>query len=158
MESLDKRKKELLQKYWEGTTTLEEERELRSLSSGKEDGALGAYFGGIENISERSVDIDVEGLINKESGQSRRPMIIRMNRVLAYAAAVLLLVSAFFVFDRYQNEEPQIASEETFEDPELALEQTREALAFVAAKMNRGRTETVENVKKIEVLNDIIPK
>ena len=109
-----------------------------------------------------AIDLDVAGLI-KAHKNKRSSKVFTLRRVLSVAASVMLVVSIYFMRDQYTASESQVEQivyneMETYEDPELALEQTKAALAFLATKMNKGQEATVKNVKRIEVLDDVIPE
>lgn len=157
MGSLDNRKEVLLEKYWDGQTSLEEEKELKSLLT-PDDGALYEFFGDVNSISSKEIDLDIPGIIEAADRSQQPARIFRMNNFLAYAASVILLVAAVFTYQQLDRSQPTYAMEETYEDPEEALEQTKEALAFVMSKMNKGQEQTMQNVKRIEALDVIIPK
>lgn len=157
MDSLDKKKQELIEKYWEGTTSLAEERVLKEMLT-EEDGALYDFFNDLNNLTHKEIEIDVARIITESNEQAKPVRLFRLNNILAYAATVTLLLGAFTFYQSYQSAQPQLVDMETYDDPEQALEQTRAALAFVMNKMQKGQNETMQNVKKIGALNDIIPK
>ena len=151
------RKEVLLKKYWDGESTLKEEQELKGLLT-PEDGALHQFFQSAEDLKSNSVDIDIRSLISDtEEPQARIINLRSAYRILSYAAVVLVLIlTTTWMINR--DADPEVlAQQETFDNPELALEQTKEALAFVFNKMNKGQNTTLSNVKRVESLDDIIP-
>lgn len=153
------RKEELLEKYWNGTSTLQEERELKSLVGEDEGTWMTNYFAEFEELKDARIDLDVKSLINDE----RPSVIIRslksFQRHWAYAAAVAVLVIGFFTLQDQMNTAPQISVQaETYENPDEALEQTEAALAYLMSKMKTGQDKTMNNFKRVEALDIVIPQ
>ena len=139
---------ELLAKYWECETTLEEERELKTLLNDpsvpekyRKEAALFGYFekeqasGQLGELFEHRVmeavhESEAAG-ISEDQGRIRR----MWQDVVKVAAVVAILVTAVFVArDQYkENEEnPEIA------EARAAFEETKKALLMISASMNNG--------------------
>lgn len=148
------RRKELQEKFWKGETTLQEERELQSLAG--EDKTLDSYFHGFSDLKDASIDIDVKSLLQSEEPVAKIRS-LRVRNLWAYAATVALLVFAVFTYNN-NTTAPEIAvTEETYDNPEEALEQTEAALAYLMSRMKTGQNKTKNNVKRIEALDIVIP-
>jgi hypothetical protein len=159
MESIN-RKDELMEKYWLGETSVLEEQELQTLVT-PEDGALYDIFNGMSDLMSKEISIDVRALVAKAGPPTQKTRVLSIKpifKVLSYAAVFALLVyGTTWIINTNDSSIQYAAEQETFEDPDLALEQTKEALAFVFNKMNKGQAATVNNVKRVETLDDIIP-
>ena len=131
----------LLQRYFEGETTVQEERELEAyFSSGDVADELKQYegfFNGLAGLSELEKDDTIESDIvnyiikNEPAPKSKRVWL--WQAVSGIAASVILVVGGFLLF---QQQEQQFA--DTFDDPEVAYAYAEQTLAFMSAKYNQG--------------------
>jgi len=151
MESTNIRK--LVEKYWDGDTTLEEEEQLRDYFSREEapadlkkEAALFRYYQSqtqFRTLDERFDDKLTQQIERREAKQ--RWLIFQP--ALRIAAAIILVVLATVLFKTEWNspatENSPVAIEDTYEDPRLAYEQTREALLLVSSLMNEGTQHMV---------------
>lgn len=139
--------KELLEKYWNCETSLEEEEMLRryfqqedippELSRYRD---LFGYFSG-ERAKELNGEFDARilGMLATKKGSRHRIFSI----LYKVAAAVLLILSFVVINDRFiqvKDQAKQIVGD-TFDDPEKALQETRRVLMFMSEKLNRGKEE-----------------
>lgn len=152
----------LLEKYWNCETSLEEEARLRSYFQ-KDDipEALKKYQGlfrfySEEREKELNHDFDKK-MLNMVSGnpEKRRHRYLRMMYKLA--AAVLLVLSFFVIQERYSRVKDQAKKvvQDTFSDPEKALEETKRVLYFVSEKLNKGKEE-VARLNKFKKAEDVV--
>ena len=117
--------KKLLEKYWNGETSVSEEQEIKDFF--KNNPSLtneGVYFTGLSKQKE----------VNAASRfQHPEKRVGRNNWYSAVAAAVMLgiVVSSFFIT---QNQKPK---QFVIDDPKEAYEVTRQALMMVSAGLNR---------------------
>ncbi len=152
----------LLNKYWEGESSLEDEAQLKS------------YFGSnnVHPDHEDYKDLFVffgeeSGLtssLNLESGtkllNSTTPVaktISLTRRLMSVAAIGIVLFSAFWL---YQSTEDNIKGTNSayvheVEDAEEALRITKDALAFLSVKFDKSSNTIHDNVKKIKAVNSI---
>jgi hypothetical protein len=152
--------KQLLIKYFDGVTTLEEERMLRRYFTEENEipGELDTYRQQFLLISETSNEKpDTSELELRISEQIENQAIAlqpasyqkRLYRYLAAASvAVLIGVSGFLI---YQNLKP--GAKDTYTDPKLAYNEAQKALLYVSQKMNKG-IEPLSNVSKITAGTD----
>lgn len=156
---MEDRIQKLLDLYWEGETTLQEEEEIRQYFKNgnireehKAFAPLFQFFRDQEDLS--CPEIDYKILENKASSGSNT-RIITMRWIYATAAVLVLALAAIFVFQQPQQKEETIASAREIEDPEEAYRVTLEALALVSGKLNKG-TESIqmglENVHKASII------
>lgn len=150
----------LLAKYWDGETTLEEERMLKDyFNSGAVDPRLqheAAWFQGLR--AEQQVRMPAKEV------KLHAPWYRGGYRWAA--AAVLALFVAIAVVWRvqdYRAEQEAIAlqqklEQDTYEDPQKAAEEIKAALALVSRKLNKGKKTANEGLKKVQVVEKYMPK
>jgi len=156
MESIEDIRK-LLDRFYVGETTLEEEKTLQDYFSSPSipeellpDSDL---FRSLGNASD-SVAVP-EGLNQKilDVIDLQEKKVVRTRRISLYSlsglAAGLLVVIALYVGYFKGDGSMRIAQQmtDTYEDPQDAYEEARRTLAFVSAKLNSGTSE-LEHVKK----------
>lgn len=126
---------ELVQKYWEAETTLEEEKELKALlteSKGYEEekswfGILNEY----QRLKPKSVKIP-------DQRSTRRIQL----QWLGWAASVAILASTWGLWERYQTQKQE----------ELAYQEVMEALALIQNNLSKGQ-QHMEPLQDLKYLN-----
>jgi hypothetical protein len=152
-----KRLEELLQKYWNCETSLEEEQQLREYFRSeeipeqlKDTASLFNYF---EVQKQKSVDTHFEGRVVtqlKDQPKERGKMVQLLNSSMRIAAGVaVLLVAVYFVREEIRKNDT-VAMEDTYDDPKQALEETKKALMMISKGF--GRAE--QQAKKINLINE----
>lgn len=129
---MESRTKILLEKYWTGESTLEEEQELKAYF--KANPGLtpeGKYFRAISRLKEQP---DVRFV---HPGKSRR----KARWSVAAAVTVGLLAAALVIQDARKQREFAV------EDPKEAYEITRKALLMVSSGLNEGKNYSKEITK-----------
>ena len=155
---MDSRIEELLKKYWDCETSLEEEEQLREYFRGndipepwKETANLFKYFDDQKKQSVKDqFDVTVVDQIKASSPKGKIRGLVQTS--LRIAAGVAVLVSAvYFVRQeiRSNNEDP-MAMEDTFDDPHEAFEETKKALMMISKGFGRAEQQT----KKINLFNE----
>jgi len=149
--------KALLEKYYEGNSSSEEEKLLRNYFLGDhiEEEFLPHRDIFIFSESEISSNKDIPDISNEiwDNIQSSNNVNTFKKRKLIHnylsiaAGIAILIVSFFFLRDEIQKDTIQF--EDTYENPELAYLQAKEALLYVSTKLNSG-TEHLEPIKKID--------
>ncbi len=157
---------QLLEAFYDGTTTIEEEQELyqyfTSADVPEELEAEKRVFLGLYNLS---ADDDIEvpsSLSNKLSSliddlsekekPKRRSIMIR--RVSAIAASLLLLISVglFILNDRH----PHSVLADTYTDPEEAYIETQKTLQLISSTLNDGMKPLKQASDDIIMVNQIV--
>lgn len=141
----------LLEKYWNAETTLQEEEQLRKDFAGTPS-AEATYFAMIDASRKQKSRLTIDDI----TAQSQRNFkaapvnkIMPLYRWIASAAAILVFVASGVALWKYSQQATQpIQMAETFDDPYMAYEEMREALAFVSAKLNKSQSEAMINIKK----------
>lgn len=148
---MESKYKELLERFWEGKSTLAEEQELRGLAqqSCQQYPELKGLFHYFDKEKEQSLgdDFDAEVLAqitpNEKSATPVIPMNQRFWQWSRVAAAIVALVAAGFFY-----QQQQYAVEDTFESPEMAYKVLKEQLLMVSHYMNKGN-ETIEQLNHL---------
>lgn len=143
--------KRLIEKYYNGESTEEEERSLRdyfrrnSIPEGYEaEKVIFGYFDESTEVPEPSIDFEARILAGIDTSESKRrsqTMKKYLLPILSAAAGLLILGGSYFYF---MNAE----SRDSFTDPEIAYAETIKILRDVSSQMNRG-THVLEPVGKI---------
>ncbi len=148
---------QLLEKYWEGETNLQEEKELR------------AYFNA-NNIAERHKEsasifqfYKSESLIKMPEIKSESNKVVQLKTARKkpfyfYRIAAIGLVMLASIIGI--NKVTQVAQSTNYqitevEDPKQALLITKHALALVKSKINTANSAIKENVPKVALTNII---
>ncbi|WP_378188328.1 hypothetical protein ACE939_07615 [Aquimarina sp. W85] len=135
--------KDILASYFEGKSTVEEETMLRNYFSGdnvaselKSYQVMFAYFKEAQN--------DAPITKTSSSGKNEvKPLQIRYTG-LAIAATIAIILGVFM----FTPVSPKNDDLGTYDDPEIALQKTKEVLQLVSKYMNEGTSD-------LEYLNEI---
>ena len=134
----------LLEKYFQGETTIAEEKELKHYFSSQNVAQhLKQYqplFGYFSQVKEQQLTQEI-------SLQTKKRNVAWLS--IAASAVVLLGIGTFYVSEK--NTAPAVAQTElgTYDDPEEALAATQKALALLSNKVNVG-IESVQYIKEYE--------
>lgn len=138
-----------LEKYFEGKTSIEEERALKAYFNSdfveeehKQFQNLFTYF---SNAQAEQLEKKIElGLNDRAKGGYLK--IVR-SRMVSIAAALAIILASVFVMNYYQT--PQFENiEYTEAEAEEALEETMKALAYLGVQFNKG-TQPMQNMKSL---------
>lgn len=154
--------RDLLQKYWNCETSIEEENILRKYFI-KEDVPADLtrfrplFFYYNEKSAERLTDDFERRLFEKIDKKPEKTRHQYINLIYKAAAAIILILSFYVIHQRFINVQDQARRvvEDTFEDPRKALEETKKALFFVSEKLNKGKAE-VTKISKFSEAEEII--
>jgi hypothetical protein len=147
---------ELLKKYFDCETSLEEEQELREFFNNEsipekyqETASLFQYF---EQQKQKSVDekfeVTVVDSIQATSSSGKIRSLVQTS--LRIAAGIAVLVTAIYVVRLELKNDDPVAMEDTFDDPKEAFEETKKALLMISKGF--GRAE--QQAKKINLFNE----
>ncbi|MFW6310346.1 MAG: hypothetical protein ACOC1D_04520 [Prolixibacteraceae bacterium] len=155
-----KEAKKILQRYFDGETTLEEERKLedyfRSENVADELKQYSGFFGGISELAEVSGEATIEEdvmdhiLENEQKEKSKYRQLWRT--VTGIAASVILILGGFLLWEQQQK-----PYEDTFENPEVAYAYAQQTMKYVGAKYNKG-VEELSNFNKLETATEPLEK
>src|SRR5690606_36671666 len=147
---------ELLKKYWECETSLEEEQQLREHIKGgdvpeqhEEAAALFRYFSTNKKKSMGEEAISISTLRAPKS-QDRGKVIQLVDNTMRIAAWIaVLMIAVWFVRKEIRKSDP-VAMEDTYSDPKLAFEETKKALMMIS----KGFTKAEQETRKINLFNE----
>ena len=155
---MDSRQTEqLLEKYWNCETSLEEEQQLRGFfrSEGipegmKETADLFRYFDQQKKVqlSEASFDGDVVRKINA-TRPAAKTVKMYYNYARIAAGLVVVVAATYFVGQEVRKSYPAEVTD-TYSDPKLAFEETKKALMMLSKGFGKARHET----EKIKLFNE----
>jgi len=130
----------LLRKYWNGETTLDEEKELKQYHQDKEEPLSGTerYFDEIAKVRE---------VHNKVLFKYPVRNTVKWY-ALAASVALIVSVSVFFLKEEQSNEY-------IVDDPKEAYEVTRKALLMISEGLNEGTHYTAE-IKRLNKAQEFI--
>ncbi len=120
---------ELKKRYWEGNTSLREEESLRQYyrDNNPTDDPLGALLDYYEQ--QKSITYDKEILPPKKSTR-----IFNLRVLMSIAATILLIMTAYWGLN-FQKQSPHKI---VIEDPQVALELTKQTLALLNGKIDQS--------------------
>jgi hypothetical protein len=144
--------KQLLQRYFNGESTIEEERKLEAyFQSGKIAPELEEYagfFGGISALAKGAVDNSIENEVMDyilENEAEEKSKYRRMwKTVTGIAASIIIVVGGLLLYQGQQSN-----YEDTFDNPEVAYAVAENALEYMSAKYNQG-TAGLSNFDKLK--------
>jgi hypothetical protein len=144
----------LLEKYFEGETSLSEEKKLRDFfASGNVPVRwknLEGYFSFVireQDLQIKNADFDTK-VLSAIKGNKLAP-VVDLHRPWIYwiagvAAGLLILLAVFVKFDPFSKK-----LEDTYKDPQTAYIEARKILLYVSTKFNKG-TSSLEPVTALE--------
>jgi hypothetical protein len=152
---------DLLKKYWECETSLEEEKELKTYFNQEFDqkykdvAPLFRYYekeqntGGLDGFFDERILAKIE---KPQESIKKRGLLINMFLNASKVAAVGLIIATagYFIKEEMSKEELKPYMSDTFEDPEKAFEETKKALQLISKNFNKGRKE----VRKLSTFNE----
>ncbi len=152
----------LLEKYWNGETSLEEEKiikkHFKEESAGKDIDNLGALFA----FFEKEKNIKYNGDLLKSKPVVKESKVIKMAfiRKIAVAASILLVLSVgTYVGNSYLTKNNTSYAKNEIKDPEKARKIAEDALAILASNYVKGEesmTKSIESFEKINIINSLI--
>jgi len=149
--------KQLLQLYFNGESTLEDERKLEAyFGAGDVADELKEYaefFGGISELSSIAGDPTIENDIMDyilENEHQEKTKYRSMWKVVTGIAASVIIVLGGFLFYQQQNQQP---FEDTFDDPEVAYAYAKQTMQYVSGKYSKGLAE-LSNFEKLQTATE----
>ena len=142
---------DLLEKYWNCETSLEEEQMLRVYFKGqdipeslKPTAALFRYF---ETEKSKSLDQSFDERFRNRFRDAHKVRTLPTIKIFRIAAGILVVIAAtFFIRQEVRKSYPaEIA--ETYSDPKMALEETKRALMMISNSFNKAQ-RGAEEIKR----------
>lgn len=149
---------QLLEKYWNCDTSLEEEQQLRDFFKGNaipesltETASLFRFF---EAEKKKSLADSFDHAVTKEIRKRQGGKIISLGwvQIARIAAGVLVVVAAtYFIRQEVRKAYPEEeAIVDTYSDPQLAFEETKKALMMIGKGFGKAKSEA----GKIKMFNE----
>jgi len=168
---------QLLDKYWEGETTLAEDKTLQTFFASEtipvEFQAFQSIFQAKNDIQTQTLsddfDINLLAILENKKEEKEETKIIQLQNkqaaelqkwrfVAGIAASIALILAVYIVLPK--TETVKIAkielTEEEHEKALVAYEQTKMALMFVSATMNHGTQTAAKSLSKVKNLKEVI--
>jgi hypothetical protein len=168
----------LLDKYWEGETTLEEDKILQmffaSANIPLDFQAFQPIFKAKSDIQKQTLSDDFDtnllAILENEKEEKKEAKIIQLQNkqaaelqkwrfVAGIAASIALILAVYIVIPKTTETVGIAKTELTKEEHKEALkayEQTKMVLMFVSAKMNHGTQTAVKGLNKVKNLKEVI--
>jgi hypothetical protein len=135
--------KQLLQRYFEGESTLTEERMLETyFRSGKVADDLREYTGFFSGLSELSESVNEDNIEREilEFIQENEPKEAQgrhwlWQTITGIAASVILVIGGMLLYQQQEQSQP---FKDTFSNPEIAWAYAEQTLGYMSAKYNKG--------------------
>lgn len=147
---------ELMNKYWNCETSLEEEQQLQAYfrSSSvpeqlKETALLFRYFDEQKHKSLTDVSFD-SSVIRKINAPKKGRVTSLLYNSMRIAAGIVVLIVAVWLVRIEVRETTQQEMADTYDDPKMAFEETKKALMMISKSF--GAAE--EQAKKINLFNE----
>lgn len=147
-----------LAKYWEGNSSIEEERNLQDFFSyGEVPPHLEMYkevfiTNEVDLNPSLGKDFDAEVLSKLEESKKGNTL---WNVFKVAAIGLILIITSISVFKADTQE--QLSAEDTFSNPEEALAETKKAFILIAEAMNKGE-QPIQNLTMLDKTNQKIKK
>jgi hypothetical protein len=142
--------KELLNKFYEGTASEEEEAQLKEYLSDPAVASLfpeAAFMAAFRTeITEPSADFlnKLEAVTHRTRKMTSREEMMRYSMTIAATAAIL--IGTYLLFDYLRPDRMR----DTYSDPEIAMAEVRSILSTVSQNMNTG-TEPLGSIRAMSV-------
>lgn len=150
----------LLQAYFNGESTLEDEKRLEAyFQSGdvaEEISEYAEFFGGISELSstvdDSTIEEDVMDFILENEHKEKTKYLGMWKMVTGIAASIIIVLGGFLFYQQQQK-----PFNDTFDNPEQAYAYAQETLQFMSGKYNKGLAE-FSNFEKLQKANKPLKK
>ena len=147
---------ELVEKYWNCETSLEEEKQLRDFFQGPnvpvELQPTAELFRYLEIEKSKGLNENFDQHVTKKFQKRREGKVISLNfqNLSRIAAGILVVVAAtFFIRQEIRKSYPK-ELQDTYSDPQMAFEETKKALMMISGSFGKAKKET----EKMKMFND----
>ena len=172
--------KKLLEKYWAGETSVEEEMLLADYMSGEKVHpefaafkSLFSYYNDVKGLQMQN-DFDEKILAFLQKEDQKKNTVRKFNFSWVRVAAIFLIAAGLGTFiyhsaSKHQDTNtPEVAQsastvdcnteqiKDTYSSPEEARKGVEQALAVLSSKMNKGKNITEKGISKIETINKVM--
>ncbi len=142
----------LLEKYWEGETTLEEEKIIKKHLA-KENNQTSTLFKYFENEK----NITYEGKIpDRDIAGKKEAKVINFSiKKIAIAASIIFLIATVFFIGNNQSENSAKIAKTEIKNKDKAMKLAEEALQLLAMNIEKGKKSASMNLKELDRLNTL---
>jgi hypothetical protein len=147
---------ELLKKYWNCETTLEEEKQLREFFTGnnipeqwKETAAMFRYFDEVKKKSLNDLAFDGQVLRSVNATKEGKIKSLVYNAMRIAAGLAVVIAATWFIRTEIRSSMPQEVVD-TYDDPKMAFEETKKALLIISKSFGTAEEQT----RKINMFNE----
>jgi len=147
--------KELLGKFYDGTTSEEEEARLKEYLADPSVASLfpeAEYIAGFRTeIPEPSAEFPdkLEAVTHRKRKMTSREEMMRYSMTIA--ATAVILIGTYLLFDYHRPDRIR----DTYSDPEIAMAEVRSILTIVSQNMNTG-TEPLGSIRAMSVPSEAL--
>lgn len=135
---MESRINKLQEKYWAGKTSVEEEKELKTLLKSQEnESPEKKFFKELEELKQHESEIDFD------YPKSRKLMNWKISSI---AATIAILIAFAIGYSTYEKNDPYEIT-----NPEQAYEVSLQALRLVSSELNKGKVYS----SRIEKINEV---
>jgi hypothetical protein len=151
---------QLLQVYFNGESSLEDERKLeayyKSGDVAEEVAEYAEFFGGISElanvVNDESIEDDVMDYILENEHREKTKYRSMWKMVTGIAASIIIVLGSFAVYQAQQK-----PFEDTFKNQEEARAYAAQTLSFVSGKYSKGMAQ-LSNFEKLRIANNPVKK
>ncbi|MGM0620671.1 MAG: hypothetical protein ACQETJ_06480 [Bacteroidota bacterium] len=144
--------KQLLQRYFEGESSVSDEQKLKDYFQcgevAEELEEYAGFFGGIRELSKAADDDSIENevmdYILENEAEEKSKYRTLWKTVTGIAASIIIVVGGLLLYQQQDK-----TYEDTFENPEVAYAVAEDALEYMSAKYNKGLAE-LSNFDKLQ--------
>jgi len=154
--------KQLIARYWEGDTCIEEDQEIKRFFFEHTDlpeelEKWRAWFSNLSNVSNAGLDADFDArIIDRIEAEAKKGKTVFFPRFKVIAAACIALtmvsIAGWKVISHQSEKQERLAMVQAKAD----YEQIKNMLYFTSSKMNETEKAIQENFSKIDRMNEII--
>jgi hypothetical protein len=155
----------LLQRYFEGESTLEEDRALEAYFSGgnvaPELLGYAEFFGGLNELaqsrSETGFEEEIMDFILEQENKEKNRYRGLWSTVTGIAASVIIILGSLLIYEQKQN-----TFKDTYSDPNEAYVEATKTLRYISGKYNSGLAQlsktkqfnqALAELRKVDVIN-----
>ncbi len=154
-----KMKKQLLEKYWAGETSLEEEAWLRQQMPSFDELSTeeNAYWQKLDQFESLSLDeaFSMEAIETASAKTAFKAQLPWYKNIRRLAAAVLVIGLLGTAINSIMNQEQQVIEIAAEQTPEEAFEIAKQSLMLISSKMNKG-VDCTTSLEKFDQLKEKI--
>jgi hypothetical protein len=152
--------KQLLQIYFNGESSLEDERKLEAYFQSDEVAVelaeYAEFFGGISELTiavdDSGIEEDVMDFILENEHKEKTKYLGMWKMVTGIAASIIIVLGGILFYQQQQK-----PFNDTFENPEQAYAYAQQTLQFVSGKYSKGFAE-FSNFEKLQKANEPLKK